>query len=152
MVRAEAAHVAPIVARLRPEDAETFAASGRDPEAAIIETLARSSVAGVALLDGAPVAVWSAVPDCLIAPASAHVWLLISGLIERRPAAIVARRALSFLDAVQNVYGVLTTSVPEHHEADRRWLEFAGFRALPGADDWLGPCRLLGYVRGMPWA
>ena len=119
-------------------------ACATEPVAAFTELLARSLHAGTALLDGEPAAMWGAAANSFIGADSAHLWLVISGRVER-PAHTIGRGAKAFIRAMQGQYGRLTTGVAEKFLADQWFVAWLGFRRDPGADRRMGGTLFLGY-------
>lgn len=118
---------------LRREDAETLELADKDPREAYWRLLSRSMHAGAALVDGRPAAMWGAAVDNFLQTDFAHLWLLIGGDI-KRPAHVIARGALPFVQQMQTCYGRLLTTVAWGHERDHRWVRWLGFRRCPEQD------------------
>lgn len=131
---------------LRPEDADTLGLTGKDPREAYWRLLSRSMHAGAALADGRPAAMWGAAVDNFLQSDHAHLWLLISGDI-KRPAHIIARGALPFVQRMQSCYGRLVTTVAWGHSRDHRWVQWLGFRRCPDRDTRSGQGLFLAYER-----
>lgn len=108
--------------------------------------LSRSMHAGAALVGGRPAAMWGASVDNFLLPDKAHLWLLIGGGVHR-PAHILARGALPFVQQMQTCYGRLVTTVAWGHERDHRWVRWLGFRRSPADDVSIGQGRFLAYER-----
>lgn len=140
-------HIEGLVADLRAEDAETVLASGVTPQQAYAVMLMRSLHAATALEDQKPVAMWGAAVDSFISAESAHLWLLIPAGVQR-PAHLLARSALPFVEAMQACYGRLVTTVAWGHERDHRWVRWLGFRRAEREDKRVGSVVFLGYERG----
>ena len=119
---------------------------GAIPSVAFTELLARSLHAGTALLDGEPAAMWGAAADSFVGAESAHVWLVISGRVDR-PAHTIGRGAKAFIRAVQGQYDRLTTSVAEGLAEDQRFMAWLGFRRAPEVDMRLGSTLFLGFEK-----
>jgi hypothetical protein len=145
-VPAHYSHIFDLTADLRAEDAETVALAGSTPLDAYARMLSRSLHATTATLDGVPAAMWGDSVDSFIAPEKAHLWLLIPANI-KRPAHIIARGALPFVEAMQSCYGRLVTTVAWGHERDHRWVRWLGFRRAPSEDKRVGQAVFLGYER-----
>jgi hypothetical protein len=146
-VPAHYSHIEALVADLRPEDAETVRLAGSTPVEAYDRMLNRSMHAVTATLDGVPAAMWGDAVDSFLLPDKAHLWLLIPANVHR-PAHIIARGALPFVEAMQACYGRLVTTVAWGHERDHRWVRWLGFRRAPGEDKRVGQAVFLGYERG----
>lgn len=141
------AHIPAVVADLRPEDAATLRACAAEPVAAFTELLARSLHAGTALIDGEPVAMWGAAADSFIGAERAHVWLVISGRVDR-PAHTVGRGAKAFIRAMQGQYGRLTTTAAAGLVGDQWFLAWLGFRRASASDRRIGGALFLGFEKG----
>ena len=121
-------------------------ACGVEPVVAFRMLLARSLHAGTALLDDEPVAMWGASAASFIGAERAHLWLVISGRVDRPPLA-TARAALAFVRTLDGQYDRLTTGVAEDFLVDRRFVEWLGLKRSPPDDMRLGGISFLGYER-----
>lgn len=118
-----------------------------EPGAIFGELLSRSLHAGTALLDGEPAGMWGAATESFIGAESAHLWLVISGRVER-PGHVIGRGAKAFIRAMQEQYGRLTTTVAEGLVEDRRFMAWLGFRRAPASDRRVGDTLFLGFEKG----
>lgn len=140
------AHVHALVDRMRPEDIESARLAGVPPLQVYWTMVARSPHCATALLDGVPAAMWGAAVESYVAAESAHLWLWIAGDVQR-PAHLIARGALPFVEQMQAIYGRLTTTVAWGHERDHRWVRWLGFERAPAQDQKIGAGAFLAYER-----
>lgn len=149
LVRAQPEHIPPIAARLRPADAAAISLLGDGtPEAALLNVLERSPMAGAGILpDGRPGGIWGAIPNSLVGATGAYAWVLIADM-PARPAHYTSRHAKLFLNEAQDLYGVLWTAMAADREAsDVRWVEWLGFRAADDAGVMVNGTWLRTYIR-----
>ena len=64
-----------------------------------------------------------------------------------RPAHLIARGAMPFVEQMQACYGRLVTTVAWGHERDHRWVRWLGFRRWPHGDHRIGDSMFLAYER-----
>jgi len=140
------AHVRALAADLRREDRETAALCGIDPFVLYWTMMSRSPHCATALVDGEPAAMWGASVDSFVAAEKAHLWFVVAASVDR-PAHIIARGAVPFVNAMQTCYSRLVTTVAWGHERDHRWVRWLGFRRAPHEDRMIGEGRFIGYER-----
>lgn len=108
--------------------------------------LSRSMYSGAALIDGKPAAVWGAAVDNFLMPDRAHLWLVIGGHVQR-PAHVIGRGALPFVQQMQTCYARLVTTVTWGHARDHRFIRWLGFSRVPAEDTVAKTGRFLAYER-----
>lgn len=126
IVEARGEHVALIAARMRAADAaECWRGYRNTPEVALRESLACSSSAWVAYVDGEPAAMWGLVPVSA-ASGIAAPWLLTTDVVERIPLTFV-RQSLAYVRRAQDVFPMLVNFVDARYTRALRWAAALGF-------------------------
>lgn len=129
---AERAHAIAMAPHLRPADAaEVYASSGRTAEQALRTSLALSTHAWTAFVDGAPACMWGVGPLSLVLGRGCP-WLLGTCQVERQ-ARTFLRLSRAFLAELRATYPELENHVDARNRVSLRWLRWLGFSIAPAA-------------------
>ena len=127
VIPAELVHAQYLATHLREQDKlELQASSGKDPVHILLESIAISDVAWVALYEGNPCAVWGV---CKLDGNRGGAWLLGTEAmyVNKRETMRLSRR---FVKEMHKRYDILCNFVDERNTVSCRWLDALGFNAL----------------------
>jgi hypothetical protein len=125
-------HAVAMAPHLRPADAaEIHAASGRTAEQALLTSLALSTHAWTAVIDGRPACIWGAGPLSLVLGRGCP-WLLGTSEVERQARPFL-RLSRAFLAEMRATYPELENHVDARNRTSLRWLRWLGFTIAPAA-------------------
>lgn len=126
LVPVEGWHVEHVGSRMRRADVdEVFASSRRTPMEALKLSLARSSFARTAMVEGAPALIWG-VGDINLLLGHGGPWLLGTNALERYFVSFL-RYSKPWLPLMLERYSYLVNAVDERNVKAVRWLEWLGF-------------------------
>ena len=133
-------HARALAPALRAGDkAEIAAASGWDPEAALVLSVAASPRSYTWLRDGVPLAIFGVSPDPF-APTVGIPWMLATDAAAEHPTYIL-RRSREWLPKLAEGFDVLTNKVDCRNVLAIQWLSWLGF-VFTGLDPQYGVQRL----------
>lgn len=119
-------HAIAMAPHMRPADvAEVYAASGRDPETALISSINRSTQAWTCFVDGEPACIWGVGVVSLL-NLRGSPWLLGTCHVERHPKEFL-RQSRTFLREMLVTYSHLENHVDSRNALAVRWLSWLGF-------------------------
>lgn len=130
VVPATEAHADAMAPLMSAADIAEIEAMGFTPREALIYSLAGSTVADCALIDGVPAAMWGLCPRSLIGE-RALLWMLGTPAVQKNAKALLAISRY-FADWAQGRYPVLEALIDSRHEKALRWVRWLGFKPTGG--------------------
>lgn len=140
IVPAVVQHIPDILAGMREHDKGEFVIAGTDPEAMIIQSLAKSARSWTALLDGKAVCMWGVREESMLG--GAHIWLITTEAVDKFPLDFLRLSLKSVREALAE-FKFLYGYVEHDYSLSHRWMKWLGFRPVGFAD--LGPIKLHRY-------
>lgn len=123
-------HVDAVASRMRRCDREEIWASSRSrPRASLARGVSTSVLCRTGLVDGRPACIFGVAPGSLLTGHGCP-WMLAASGVDRasRP---LARLSLPVVEAMNEVFPVLTNYVDARNLRTLRWLEWLGFTVFP---------------------
>jgi hypothetical protein len=93
---------------------------------ALQHSVAASTVADTAHIDGQPAAIWGLVPQGLLTP-RAWLWMLGTPAVQANAKALLKMSAY-FVEWAHETYPVLDALIDSRHEKALRWVSWLGFK------------------------
>lgn len=124
VVKAEVIHAQRL--QMRDADrAEVYAATGRDPQTALVESVLHSTVAWAGLIEEVPVAIFGVGPLNILSGLGSP-WLLGSDELEKHSFELL-RKSRPYVTEMHRSYPVLFNLVDQRNVVSQRWLRWLGF-------------------------